>query len=122
MRFLLTMMLMLSASSPTVAETVGEMLSNCRPIASAVTEGDMIRYHTTLETQTCWGAFITLQKILIYTDDAKRPFLRACVPPESRRGQLIAVFVDYATKNPQLWHRDFVEVAVVSMQLAFPCK
>jgi hypothetical protein len=104
------------------AETAGEMLSNCRPIATAMQKDATITYLQTPETQTCWGAFMVLQDLGRYLDDNNRRMLKFCSPPKSRRSQLIAIYVAHATKYPEIWHKPFVEIALDSLLLAYPCK
>ena len=45
-----------------------------------------------------------------------------CAPPSSTLSQLVAIFVSYAEKNPQRLHEEGFDIALESLQVAFPCK
>jgi len=47
--------------------------------------------------------------------------LRACVPRDSTRTQLIAIFVRFAQKHPERYQEDFVFVTLSALKSAFPC-
>jgi hypothetical protein len=98
------------------------LLSACRAIAKGDVKGDYIGFHETYESGLCWGTFATIQKMTRYCDSSRKPFFRICAPSESKRSQLVAVFVNYAEKNPQRLHEDFFVVALDSLRQAFPCK
>jgi hypothetical protein len=104
------------------AKTAGEMLSLCRDVASASVSGETVRMPTTFDAGECWGAFGTIQEVMrIVTNNEQRMF-RVCPPVNSRRTQQIAVFVQYAERNPQRWHEGYFFVAIESLRLAFPCR
>ena len=50
------------------------------------------------------------------------PFFHICAPEEGTRTQLIQIFVQYATRHPELYHEDFWRVAHAALREAFPCK
>src|SRR4030095_9394417 len=114
--------LILGARSITFAQSVQFMLSACRSITTAeITEGK-VNLPQDFRSGMCWGAFTVLQEVARHTYDENHTFYRACLPPESTRTQMIAVFVAYAEKNPQRLHEDFVEFALHSLKESFPCK
>lgn len=47
--------------------------------------------------------------------------LQLCIPPETTRKQLVEIFYNYATANPNLLHKEWQEVAWWSLSEAFPC-
>jgi hypothetical protein len=115
--FIMTLLIV----APAFAESTTEMLSSCREVAEAPVKGDKIAMTETFQTGWCWGSFGVVQKIIVRADSTGRPFFRICAPPESTRSQLIAVFVEYARRNPQRLHEDFFDVALEALRGAFPC-
>jgi hypothetical protein len=113
---------LLTGISAAWAETAGEMLSKCRPIAEAKIKDNTISYLQTLETEFCWGAFALVQGLGRWVDKSGKPVLRYCLPTGGRRGQHVAVFVEYAKKYPKRWHEDFDVVLFDSLSEAYPCK
>ena len=122
-RFFLSI-LFIFCSSLAFADTAGQMLSACRPIARAnisVGKGKVTLPYT-FETGKCWGAFTAIQNGLERVDDRMLLIYNICPPAESTRSQLIAIFVDYAEKNPQRLQEDFFDVFIDALRKAFPCK
>jgi hypothetical protein len=109
-------------------QTVQEMLSHCRPIASATVgkEPKTVAFVPTFETGQCWGAFAVLQDVSRWINDPKRPnetrLLGFCPPSISNRSQYVGIFVRFADQNPARWHEDFLPVAVDALRSAFPCR
>lgn len=103
------------------AKTAGEMLSLCRDVASASVSGETVRIPTTFDAGECWGTFGTIQEIIRHLNKNEQPIYGVCAPSNSRRTQQIAVFVQYAERNPQRWHEDYFFVAIESLRFAFPC-
>jgi hypothetical protein len=105
------------------SDSTQEMLSACRPIAKAKVSDHFVAFGNNFETGKCWGAFSMLQSLSAFVDmrDGNR-LLHICSPEESRLVQLIAIFVDYAEKNPQRWHEPYAIVAFDAYQKAFPCE
>jgi len=97
-----------------------EMLSACRDISKAETNGKTVRLHPNFNTGMCWGAFAVLQDTIGIVVDNK-PFLGVCTPKGSTMTQLISVFVNYAEKNPQRLHEPFFIVAIDSLLEVFKC-
>jgi hypothetical protein len=44
-----------------------------------------------------------------------------CLPPDSTRKQLVLVFAKYVDEHPETAQRDFVEIAWIAFNRAFPC-
>ena len=118
--FCVTFFLVVTFSSA-FADSAEEMLSACRPIAKGDISGDYVKFPQNFSTGNCWGAFTVIQKMIVRVDDHRRPFFGVCAPASSTLSQLIAVFVDFAEKNPQRLHEDFFDVSIESLQKAFPC-
>lgn len=104
------------------ASSAQELLSGCRSIANADVSGEGIRFQRTYQTGVCWGTFGAIQKVIVHIDETKRPIYGVCAPPSSTLSQLVAIFVSYAEKNPQRLHEEGFDIAVESLQVAFPCK
>ena len=121
MRACLAVFLM-AVANLAMAQTVGEMLSRCRPIAEAKIVGEKISYTRSLDTEFCWGAFATARSFSSLADERGKPILRLCVPENTRQQQFVAVFVENAKKNPERWHENFHRLMFESLLQAFPCK
>lgn len=67
------------------------------------------------------GPFAVIQEETRWTM-ASGPEFGVCNSPSTTRTQLIAVFVAYVDKNPQIRNHNFVEVAFDALREAFPCK
>ena len=105
------------------AETAAVMASACRPVAAArVVNENLIEFAPTVETGQCWGAFAVLQQITRYEERPGVPFFKICAPPRSSRHQMVSVFVEYVTRNPQRMHEEFFDVATAALSAAFPCQ
>jgi hypothetical protein len=123
MRRLCWALVAFALSFPAMGETAGEMLSACRPWVTAplVEDGSVVFPEGELP-QRCWGAFSAIQTGISWTDTTGHPFWGVCAPPTSRRTQLIAIFVQYASNLPARWHEDFMLLAVESLRRSFPCR
>jgi Ssp1 endopeptidase immunity protein Rap1a len=112
-------LLLLPCVNADALESAQELLSACRPIAKADVRGGHVffspTFQPTFQTGQCWGTFSAIQKVIFYVD------IGVCAPPESTLSQLVAVFVSYAEKHPQRLHEAFFDVALNSLQEAFPC-
>jgi hypothetical protein len=98
-----------------------EVLSSCRPIAVAEVVNDSIRFNQDFSTGYCWGVFTAIQDVIVRGDSDGNRYFSVCSPPESTLSQLIAIFVNYAEKNPQRFHENYFQVAMDSLVEAFPC-
>jgi hypothetical protein len=100
------------------------MLSSCKKLADDVKllENDKILMPTDFESGKCWGAFATFQSMisLIYIDGKTR-IHGVCAPPNGTRTRVIAIFVEYARRNPRRLNEDFILVALDALREAFPC-
>ena len=70
----------------------------------------------------CWGAFIAIQQIMVYTDVQRRPLLSICAAPETTRIELIRVYSRYAEQHPEASHQRFAAVALLALTAAYPCR
>ena len=127
MKVLISIIVTLIGLAATIAlavdadDTTQQMLSNCRPIASAQLTGDRVVLSQTYAIGTCMGAFRMMQRVIVSIDDKNRRIYSVCAPPDSTLTQLIKVFINYAERNPQRLHEDFSIVALDSLAMAFPC-
>ena len=115
---------LLSAQSETSAGHLWqaqEVLSFCRPVAMASVENRTIELPDTLRAGICWGAFGVLQEVIGWTEPDGTMVLRACVPLERTRSELVAVFVSYLDQHPTRRSDRFVEVALDALRAAYPC-
>jgi hypothetical protein len=117
----LAMLAAVLVALPGQADTTVEMLSRCRPIAEGVVRGDSIEFRQDTQTMQCWGAFLVIAKGVTYSWHGARIW-STCVPGEARRAELVGLFVKYADEHPELMQEDFVDVALESLQVAFPCR
>ena len=118
----MTVVMLLTAVT-VFADSTQVMLSACKSITSAKITDEMVMLPEDLQSGRCWGAFGIIQEVIGHVDSkSRRHFYGVCAPPESRRSQLIAIFVNYAEKNPQRLHEDFFWVAIDSLKASFKCK
>ena len=118
---MLTAVFMFSVSSVS-AESTAEMLSSCSVFAEAKVRNNEIIFLQNFDSGICWGAFSAIQSLIPRTYANGQHMFYVCAPPTSRRHQLIAIFVEYAKRNPQRLHENFFDVAIDSLQAAFPCQ
>ena len=112
-------MLMAGSADATTAQ---ELLSACRPVASAEILHDGVKFPHTFDTGLCWATLDIIQKMIVHLDDSNRLIYSVCAPPTSTLTQLVAVFVVFAERNPQRLHEAGLNVALDSLRVAFPCK
>ncbi len=93
-----------------------------KPVESVKLIGDGLQLESTYETGTCWGAFLTFQRLISKADANGRMLLGVCAPSNSTRTQLVSIFVHYAENHPEQLHKPFVDVALTSLAQAFPCR
>jgi hypothetical protein len=121
-RFVLLVFLPLGAVSLAFADSTGEMLSSCKKVAEGKVENGQAVFQPDFDTGKCWGAFASLQVVTnIIVPPGKQPTFGICGPKGSTRTQDIAIFIEYAQRNPQRLHENFVFVALDALRLAFPC-
>ena len=108
-------------SSVASAQSAGEMLSACRPVAQAELSDNYVRFERTFASGMCWGAFLAIQSAIVWANADGSRLFAVCAPTESKTTQLVAVFIEYAQRNPQRHHEPFFEVAIASLRTSFPC-
>ena len=120
--FLSYVFLLFLAAPLSRAETVEEMLSACRPIAEARVSEGVVVLPQSHEAGVCWGAFAVVQHLTTWAEakTGKRHF-GVCNSANSTRTQLIAIFVEYAKRNPRRYSEDFSDVVFEALEEAFPC-
>src|ERR1700722_6548286 len=120
-----TVLLAVSLYLPVMAsaETAERMLSACKGVSEAkMTDDDHVQLPEDMDTGMCWGAFSVIDTAFRLADVIKpatsttpaliRPPLKACFAGKKiSRTQEVAIFVDYAKRNPQRLHEDFFFVA-----------
>ncbi len=106
--------------------TAGEMLTDCQAIIQASkTSGnsDELELDNTFATGTCWGAFLSLQQVVVTRfEGGKNTLLHTCVPQSATFLQIIQVFYLFAQSNPERQQEPFTKVAIAALRSAFPCK
>jgi len=70
----------------------------------------------------CWGAFSVIQDETRWIEETGKRQFGICTPEHSTRTQLIAIFVDYAKRNPSKYSDEFHIVVAAALQEAFPCR
>src|SRR5206468_3953583 len=98
---------------PSVAssETTAAVLASCGLLNASNVEGSEVVIPQDFASGTCWGAFAVLQRAIVKAVDYTSTVFDVCAPLESRRTQLIRIFVDYARRNPKRLHDDFFDTA-----------
>ena len=115
--------MLLIAAPLSKAETVEEMLSACRPITEAPVSGGKVSLPETFEAGVCWGAFGVVQHQTRWLDpETSKPHFGVCTSEASTRTQLIAVFAEYAKRNPRRYSEDFDDVVFDALRESFPCR
>ena len=109
------------AAKPCSCETAEEMLSACRPITQAKISNGTINLPQDFESGTCWGAFGMLQSVLFLQEPDGQRTLHACVPSDTTRTALIAMFVKYVEEHPEDYSKGFHLVALNSVLMVYPC-
>src|SRR5438552_1325590 len=98
--------------SPSFAYTGNEMLPSCKRNAlSAKTSREVYQ----------WGQCMGMIDMLFQLGDALQPLLRFCSPQGSTLGQALDVVVQYLERTPATRHLNFVILAQVALQDAWPC-
>ena len=111
-----------SAVTPSYASTAEEMLSACRLITTAKISNGNINLPQDFDSGVCWGAFETLDYMLMTVNFAtQKPMFGVCLPENRTRPQLIAIFVKYAENHPARYSDDFIPVAFAAAKDAFSC-
>jgi hypothetical protein len=83
----------------------------------------MIALDNTFSAGNCWGAFSSLQQVIVIRDvGAKHPILQICAPEETTLVQLIRLFDSYARRHPERMQEPFIEVALAALGSAYPCR
>ena len=110
------------SASLAYAESAAEMLSACKTLADVRVQGDTVQMPQDYESGLCWGAFSVIQRIIYQPTAVGRGRLYGvCAPVESKRSQLIAIFVEYMRRNPKRLHEDSFTVAREALAESFPC-
>jgi len=108
---------------PLHADKTQDLLSRCRPLTHARTSGNSVEMKEDFESGYCWGAFATIDQMLMaYTPATKQPLFNVCLPNDHTRYQMISIFVLYAEKHPERYNEDVPWVAFDAAREAFPCK
>jgi hypothetical protein len=118
--FIIFIISVLFSANIAFAESTQVMLSACRAITKAEMSEGTIKLPQDFRTGMCWGAFAVLQEIIRHMDEPDHHTIYGvCPPANSKRSQLISIFVKYAENNPQRLHEDFFPVAIDSLREAF---
>ena len=105
------------------AETTEKLLFDCRPVTQAkVDSSGAVEMNTDFESGFCWGAFATIDQMLMAINaTTHRPIFNVCLPKSHTRYQMISIFVRYAEKHPELYNQDSPWVAFEAAREVFPC-
>src|SRR5689334_11768961 len=99
-------------SSAVFAETAGQMLSACKGVSEAKILDDRIQLPEDIDAGLCWGAFSVIDTVTNVMNPPNRNVIfEVCVPEGVARSQEVAIFVEYAKRNPQRLHENFFFVA-----------
>ena len=103
-------------------ETAERMTAACKDVASGARPDGGVNVPTTYEAGVCWGAFLTLQRVIGATDTRGKPLFSVCAPENSTRTQLMTIFLRYTENHPEHLNKPFVDTAIASLRQAFPCR
>jgi len=105
--------------------SAGEILSDCQAILeSSKSSGNAeeLELDNTFATGQCWGAFLSLQQIIVTKKEGgKNNLLQICAPRNATLLQLIQVFYVFVHSNPRRQDEPFTKVALAAFRTAFPC-
>ena len=99
--------------SPCLAYTGNEVLPWCKQ--------NVLSAKTLVEAYQ-WGQCSGLVEALVGVGDALNSQLRFCPPRGSTQGQAVDIVVQYLEKFPATRHLEFVVLALVALQDAWPCR
>lgn len=103
------------------AQSAESVLAGCRTIAAAKVVGEQAVFPQTFPTGECWGAFGTLQRLIVFPGPGGQPLMQVCAPETSTRTQLIAIYVKYLEDHPAKRNEKFLDIALAALREAFPC-
>lgn len=109
------------ATTDAAAQSTQELASACEAVASSRVIDGKVEVVQDFDTGRCWGAFSVVQWAVVLVDDVGTRRFGVCAPPESTRTQLVAVFVEYARRNPARLHERFTAVVFDALRDSFPC-
>lgn len=112
---------LLFLSSRVSAETFETLLSSCKAVADARVRSEKVTLPQDFESGVCWGAFSVFQGVIVVADQNGHRIFGVCTPSKSTRTQEIAVFVEFARRNPQRLHEEAFDVVLDALRKAFPC-
>jgi Rap1a immunity proteins len=93
-------------------ESANFMLPGCRTFVSGhrtISEGYGVG--------ACFGEFM----VLAWAGRALPPELAYCLPERVTTGQMAQIVIRDLEKRPEVWHKDFIELAADALHRAFPC-
>jgi hypothetical protein len=121
--------LYLTAASAGLAQekyTSKEMLADCQQIIRSTTkngDSDNVELENDFPSGTCWGAFLSLQQLMVMKiEGSKSSLLQICAPPAATLVQLIRLFDVYARVNADIQNEPFTIAAISALRAAYPCK
>ncbi len=110
-------------------DTAGEMAKKCELFETVDPDEETIVVPETFEIPEafqageCWGAFRVVQEFAT-TDWAGVgvSLLGSCPPEDSRRSELVQVFLDHMHDYPGHGEADFAEIVQFALFKKFPCE
>jgi len=106
--------------------SAAEILADCQSIlqsAKSSKNQDELDLENTFSNGTCWGAFLSIQQIIVTKiEGEKNSILQICAPPETTSLQIIQIFDVFARGNARRQDEPFTKIAIAALRSAFPCK
>jgi len=106
--------------------SAAEMQADCQAIintAKASGDSEELEFENTFASGTCWGAFLSIQQIIVTKQEGKKnTILHVCVPEDTTLLQIIQVFDVFVRTNANRQEEPFTKVAIAALRSAFPCK
>jgi hypothetical protein len=106
--------------------SAGELFADCQAIVQSskgAGVAEELELDNTFATGTCWGAFLSLQQIVVTKKEGgKNTLLNLCVPQNATMLNMIQVFALFLQSNQKRQEEPFTKVAIAALRSAYPCK
>jgi hypothetical protein len=106
--------------------TAGDLFTDCQAIVQSskgAGNAEELELDNTFATGACWGAFLSLQQIVVTKKEGGRnALLNLCVPQSATTLHMIQVFTLFLQSNPKRQDEPFTKVAIAALRSAYPCK
>ena len=125
---LAVLVLLVSSGIPRAEEkyTAKDMQADCEGViqsARSAKNPDELELENSFASGTCWGAFLSLQQIIVTKKEGGKNFmLQICAPPQTTLLQIILLFDLFVRSNTERQQEPFTKVAIAALRSAYPCR